>query len=541
MRARSPWVVGSGVVVGVDPVLTRRGLLVLGTVAAAGVMGACSGGAAVGPKRIAATNPLVTEVERARRAPGAAVREVAVEARVAEVDLGGPIVRTWTYDGELPGREIRVAKGDVLRVGLRNNLPEQTLVHWHGLALRNDMDGVPGLSQPTIAPGSSFQYEFAVADSGTYWFHPHVGTQLDRGLYAPLIVEDPTEKADYDIELVVVLDDWLDGTGTDPDTVLRGLRGGSAGSHDGHGTAPTTSQNPPASSSAPAGGHGGHHAPRRRPSTGHEATMPMSELLGGHAGDVRYPHFLANGRIAAAPRVMDARAGQRIRLRLINAGGDTAFRVGLPGVTMTVTHTDGFPVVPAPAEMVLLGMGERIDAVFTMPDASLPLIAVAEGRGAHARLDLRVETSATPEVEPLLPELLRRPVLVATDTVAAESVRLSARQPDVVRELKLGGPGKDYTWTINGSTFDPAKGLDVRHGQRVRLVFINETTMFHPMHLHGHTFQVLDGPRKDTVNVLPKRSVSVDFDARNPGQWMTHCHNIYHGEAGMMTVLSYVE
>ena len=114
----------------------------------------------------------------------------------------------------------------------------------------------------------------------------------------------------------------------------------------------------------------------------------------------------------------------------------------------------------------------------------------------------------------------------------------------MVHDLALGGPGQGYRWTINGETYDPNRGLPVHAGQRVRLRMTNTTTMFHPMHLHGHTFQVVTptrvGPRKDTVNVLPGQTVEVDFDADNPGQWLTHCHNIYHGESGMMTVVSYV-
>ncbi|WP_372497479.1 multicopper oxidase domain-containing protein [Lentzea aerocolonigenes] len=125
---------------------------------------------------------------------------------------------------------------------------------------------------------------------------------------------------------------------------------------------------------------------------------------------------------------------------------------------------------------------------------------------------------------------------------AAERVALPVKQPDVVHELVLEGPGDRYTWTINGKVYDPNDGLPIREGQQVRLRFDNRSRMFHPMHLHGHTFQVrADGPRKDTVLVLPGRSTEVDFKADNPGQWLTHCHNIYHGEVGMMSVVSYVE
>lgn len=458
----------------------------------------------------------MSAVERARRTAGQRTSEVSLDAVQGEVDLGGRVVRTWSYGGQLPGREIRVRRGDLLSVNLRNDLPEATTIHWHGLALRNDMDGVPEVTQRPIGPLSSFRYEFTVPDAGTFFFHPHVGVQLDRGLYAPLIVEDPDAPGDYDTELVVVLDDWLDGLGRDPDGVFKELRAGGMGAMGGM-------------DHSGSGGMG----------------MARSTLLGGDAGDVTYPHFLANGRLAAAPQVVAARQGQRLRLRLINAAADTAFRVGLPDVPMTVTHTDGFPVQPANADAVLLGMGERIDAIITVPDRPVPLLALVEGKNGFAQLVLQPGRGAAPDPAALVAQLGSRPVLVATDTRATDAVRLAERVPDVVHELKLGGPDPGYTWTINGQLYDPNRGVPVREGQRVRLRFANTTTMFHPMHLHGHTFQVRSqgrpGPRKDTLNVLPGRTVEVDFDADNPGQWLTHCHNVYHGEAGMMTVVSYVE
>ncbi|MDQ2882004.1 MAG: multicopper oxidase family protein [Actinomycetota bacterium] len=483
----------------------RRFLAAAGGIAAGSLVAACSAGRASSVTRVTATSPQVAATERARRTAGQSTTDVNLDALQGDVDLGGRVVRTWTYGGQLPGREIRVRRGDMLRVSLRNGLPEATTIHWHGVALRNDMDGVPELTQPPIGARGSFRYEFTIPHAGTYFFHPHVGVQLDRGLYAPLIVEDPDAPADYDTELVVVLDDWLDGLGRDPDGVFKELRAGGMGSMG----------------------------------------MARSTLLGGDVGDVTYPYFLVNGRLASAPQVVAARSGQRIRLRLINAGADTAFRVGLPGVPMTVTHTDGFPVQPANADAVLLGMGERIDAIITVPDRPLPLLALAEGKNGFAQLVLQPGRAATPDPAVLVGELSSRPVLMAGDTRAADAVRLARRAPDVVHELKVGGPDRNYTWTINGQVYDPNRGLPVREGQRVRLRFTNTTTMFHPMHLHGHTFQVRSpggsGPRKDTINVLPGKALEVDFDADNPGQWLTHCHNAYHGEAGIMTVVSYVE
>ncbi|MEU0880416.1 multicopper oxidase family protein [Lentzea sp. NPDC005914] len=502
----------------ISGLLGRRSFLRLGVGVAATVgLTACSSGSGpVAGARIGPGSPKVADAERARRIAGARTTSTTLTAVTSEVDLGGVRVQTWSY-GQLPGREIRVRRGDVLKVELKNQLPEPTSVHWHGIALRNDMDGVPGLTQEDIRPGASFTYEFAVPDAGTYFFHPHSGVQLDRGLYAPLIVEDPADGAEYDTELVVVLDDLVDGTERTPDEVLEELKKNGMGGMSGmdHGSMPGMS-------------------------------MPKSELLGGDAGDVTYPHVLANGRTFRDPQTIEVKAGQRVRLRLINAASDTAFRVGLPGARLRVTHTDGFPVEPKEADVVLLAMGERLDAVVTMPEGAAPLLALAEGRDMYAQVVLRNPvTQMAPAGEVAVKQLAALPVLMATELRAAEQVALPVKQPDVVHDLVLEGPGQKYDWTINGKAYNPDDGLPIKEGQYVRLKFSNKSQMFHPMHLHGHTFQVRGdggaGARKDTVLVLPGRAVEVDFTADNPGQWLTHCHNVYHGEAGMMSVVSYVE
>lgn len=433
-------------------------------------------------------------------------------AAETEIDLGGVVVQTWAWDGQVPGKEIRLTRGQSLQRTLVNNLPEPSSIHWHGLAVPNPMDGVPVLTQKAVPPGETFDYHFDVSQSGTYWAHPHYGSQLDRGLYAPLIIEDPGDGGDYDDELVVVLDDWLDGTGTNPDKVLEDLRkNGMKMDPGGPGVSPTT---------------------------------PM----GTDGGDVTYPYFLINGRVPADPQVARYRPGQRVRLRIINAGGDTTFRVGVPGTVLSVTHTDGYPVVPVQTGSVLLGMGERADAVITVPDTSVPLVAAAYGKDGYAQLNLRVgdagPTGANADAAAFATALAGQVPLDTATLVPTEAVTLPAREPDRVLDLELTGPVDGYNWLINGRAYDPsAPGLPVSRGQRVRVRYVSKSMMFHPMHLHGHTFQVVgaDGPRarKDTVLVAPMATVAVDLDADNPGKWITHCHNEYHLESGMATYLEY--
>ena len=218
----------------------RRTLLRSGLAATTlGVLGAAAGCTtaaspakpgmpAAGPHLIGPDSPQVAAAEAARHKTGTVVSAV-LTAAAGPVDLGGVVVNTWSYHGQVPGPEIRVRKGNVVQATLGNHLPAQTTVHWHGVAIRNNMDGVPMMTQAPVPSGGDFTYRFTAADPGTYWYHPHVGVQLDRGLYGPLIVEDPAEPAPYDQDWTVVLDDWIDGTGYTPDQVLADLRQGMTG------------------------------------------------------------------------------------------------------------------------------------------------------------------------------------------------------------------------------------------------------------------------------------------------------------------------
>ncbi|MGH8920612.1 MAG: multicopper oxidase family protein, partial [Actinomycetes bacterium] len=433
--------------------------------AAATVTG-CSGGGTAPAPAIGPDSAAVTAAEEARRATIGTGNTVtaSLKAGPTRVDLGGVQVDTWAYNGRVPGREIRLRRGDLLRAELTNDLPAESTIHWHGIALRNDMDGVPGLTQPAIAPHSPFTYEFLAPDAGTHWLHPHVGMQFDRGLYAPVIVEDPADGGDYDLEAVLVLDDWLDGVaGRTPDQQLGTLRRGGM-PMSGMGM-----------------GHGGMSG------TGMDATTDPANPLGADTGDVDYPYFLINGTLAADPFTVRARPGQRVRLRIINAGADTAFRVAVGGHQLTVTHSDGYPVQPITGSSLLIGMGERFDAIVTLGDGVFPLVASAEGKQGQGFAVIR--TGAGGRLDPgLRPGELDTPPITGLALRSREEVRLGRRNPDRVHDLLLGMDMSGYRWTINGLTYDQHTPLEITEGQRVRLRFVNQTMMFHPMHLHGHTF-----------------------------------------------------
>jgi len=335
---------------------------------------------------VAPSSNAVADAEARRPHSGRTVSATLTADRT-RVDLGGTVAETVSYHGTVPGPLVRASVGDDLAITVRNRLDRTTSVHWHGIALRNDMDAASPAT-PDIAAGRDFTYRFSVPHPGTYWAHPHTGLDADTGLYFPVVVDGPNESGSYDAEWVVMLDDWTDGVGSSPAQIYDGLRN-SPGGHNmpGMGDMPGM----PGMGSVP--GVGG---------TG------SSALLGGDAGDVSYPYYVINGRVSQAPSTFGVKPGQRVRSRLINAGSDTAFRVALAGHKLTVTHTDGFPVVPTEVDAVPLGMGERYDVIVTAGDGVFPLVASAEGKNASARAMLVSGSGSPPGPDYAPPELQGR-------------------------------------------------------------------------------------------------------------------------------------
>ncbi len=472
--------------------IDRRSVLLAGLGAAGAATLAACGNSATTPL----VSPSGSQVARAekKRARTGQEHKTTLTAAPAMLDLGGGIrAKTWAFDGRTPGKEIRLSAGDTLAAELSNQLPGKTTtsIHWHGITLRNDMDGVPPATQTPVRAGANFTYRFIADAPGTYFFHPHVGTQLDRGLYAPLIVEDPREPLAYDDEWVVVLDDWVDGVAGTPEEVFAELRqgmggmdmGGASGSgmegHDMHGMGNTSDDASPSASDSSGG-----------MSSRFMLMGAASDLLGGDAGDVKYPYHLVNGRVPTDPDVYTGKPGRKARLRIINAGSDTAYRVALGGHRLTITHTDGFPVQHQQVDALIIGMGERYDVLVTLGDGVFPLVAAAEGKNTGGLALVRTGSGRAPSAS-VRPKELDGLILTASRLRAADDVRLTSARTDVTHEIKLTGGMMHYNWAINGKPFDmahpEANPILVEEGQRVRLDFINETTMWHPMHLHGHT------------------------------------------------------
>ncbi|SDH04092.1 multicopper oxidase family protein [Nonomuraea jiangxiensis] len=448
---------------------------------------------------LGATAPLApgrTAAGGAAEWPGAMV----LRARPATVSLGRRTVSTWAYGDTVPGPLVQVAAGETVAVRLVNELPAPTTVHWHGIRIDPRMDGAPGFSQAPTRPGGTFDYVFTAPDPGTYFYHSHVGMQSDRGLYGPLIITDPDEPLDYDEEFTVVLDDWLDGIRGTPDAALRRLNS----------------------------------------STGHDDTL-RSAALGGVAAELRHPVYLLNGRGPDTPETFATRSGRRVRFRVINAAADTPFRVALGGHRMTITHTDGFPCAPVTVDTFIIGMGERYDFVVRLDWGAFPLVAVAEGKRGRAYGVVRTSAGAvSPLWQAKVPELQRQ-MLKYQDLNAESDDHLPRPTRSVTVTIGMRPSGNE--WTLNGRLADDPMRVRVEPDETIRLILDNRSPMWHPMHLHGHTFQLRvagsRGPRKDTVNIKPRERLHLDVLADNPGEWMFHCHNLYHQEQGMMGTLGY--
>ena len=408
------------------------------------------------------------------------------------------------------------------RVRVENQLDVPSLIHWHGLTPPWQQDGVPGVSGPPIAAGGTADYDFPLPFGGTFWMHSHQGLQEQTLLSAPLIIHDGRDRNDQQ-DIVLMLYDF---SFTPPDQIFAELKQkGSASA----AASPTPAAQP--ASAAP--------------------TKPMS--MGGSAkrdlNDVKYDAFLANDRTLADPQIIKVEPGGRVLLRVINGSSMSAYHVDLGQLDGQLVAVDGIRIVPFTGRRFPIAVAQRLDIQLALPReaAAYPVLAQLEGERsqtgiilAAGRADIaRVPDQAAMPSEPLTLELESR-------LRAAE--QLPPRKVDRTHVLNLTGEMARYVWSINNIVWTPqTPPLPIAAGERVQLVFVNKTMMSHPMHLHGHPFQVveidgkpLSGAVRDTVLVPPNSRVAVVFDANNPGYWALHCHLLYHLDAGMFTTLRYV-
>ncbi|MCB4823108.1 multicopper oxidase family protein [Roseicella aerolata] len=452
--------------------------------------------------------PAVARAADSSAPGGSTIRLVARPGRAALAGPPHPETAVWGYDGRVPGPEIRVRQGDRLRVVLENRLPQETTIHWHGLRVPNAMDGVPHLTQPPIAPGGIFAYEFEATDAGTYWYHPHVRSleQVGRGLYGPLVVEEREPPPTIDRDVTWVLDDW------------RLLEDAQI-----------------------AGGFGN----------------AMEAGMTGRIGNT----VTVNGRVPEGGFAV--RSGERLRLRLVNAANARIFGLVFEGHEPVVVALDGQPVAPhAPEDgRVVVGPGMRVDLVLDMtgqPGARARVLDTYYARLEYKLLEIaygaeplrdRPPTApiatlpANPVPEPDLARAERHAVVLGGGMMNhLEGALVDGRWLDA-REMMR----RDLTWTVNGTAAAPGGHVHdplvvLRRNASYLLAIRNETAWPHPMHLHGHSFRVVarngvptrHREWQDTVLIPRRESAEIAFVADNPGDWMFHCHVLEHQAAGMM-------
>ena len=422
--------------------------------------------------------------------------------------------------------------GERFRVRLANAVQEPALVHWHGLTPPNDQDGVPGVTQPLLAPGESHAYDFAVALPGTNWMHSHHVLQEQSLMAAPLIVRDPKDAARDEQEVVVLLHDF---TFEVPDEILSKLSKGM--SHD-HGAMVDGTM---------AGGAADPHAGHDMSST---PAMDMSQPMPGmDLNDVAYDAFLANDRTLDDPEVVRVERGQRVRLRIIKAASATNFMIELGTLSGSLTDVDGRPIVPVTGSRFPLAVAQRADVRLTLPagEGAWPVLFQREGDRALTGVILATKDGAVAKVSGEAHHAIgaidrEAPMLYQ----AAQP--LPERRADRELAIDLTGSMMTYRWGIEEkAAMAHHAHLMVQQGERVEMTLINRTEMSHPMHLHGHHFQVVAvngnrvrGAVRDTELVPIGGSVTLAFDADNPGRWMFHCHNLYPMLSGMMTQVRYL-
>jgi FtsP/CotA-like multicopper oxidase with cupredoxin domain len=451
------------------------------------------------------------------RARAGTRRNLSIESRTLDVQGRAAKVYGLSVNGEFKGLDLLL--GEQFNVRLTNNLNVESLIHWHGLTPPVQFDGVPMLSQAPLRPGAAFDYDFPVLQSGTHWMHSHVGLQEQQLLAAPLIVRETGTPVFDEQEHVVMLHDF---TFRDPAEILAELQGG-GGAHAAHA------------------GHGVDHS-----KMDHAAQPAAPAMSGAMLNDVVYDAYLANDRTLDDPETLQVEKGGWLKLRIINGAGASNMWVDLGALTGSLVAVDGHAIHPIPGSRFPLAIAQRADIRLQIPreGGAFPILFRPEGVSARTGIVLTTPDAAVQRIA------ATADVAPALDLSFERSFRAVAQLPDepVTRTemLMLTGGDAGYNWGLNGKSSMHDVLFTVRMGERVEVMMHNMTSMSHPMHLHGHYFKVvaigserIDGAVRDTVLVPPGETVTIAFDANNPGNWAFHCHHVYHMNAGMMGAIAY--
>lgn len=498
-----------------------------------------------------------------------------------QIDTGDFVKEGIGYNGASPGPVLRFKEGEEVTINVTNNLDEMTSIHWHGLILPFEQDGVPGISFPGIKPGETFTYQFPIVQAGTYWFHSHSGFQEPNGAYGAIVIEpEGREPFRYDREYVVQLTDKHPHSG---DRIMRNLKM----SADYYNRQQQTVGDFISES-----GDKGFLATLKDRMMWGDMRMMKADIE-----DVQGFTGLINGKGPEQNWTGLFEPGERIRLRFINSSAMTYFDVRIPGLEMTVVQADGNNVQPVNVDEFRIGVAETYDVIVHIKDEkAYSIFAESMGRSGFARGTLAPEEGMTAEV----PALREAPLLTMADMAGhmdhgdmdgmdhgdmkgmdhgdmegmdhggdslpedpfyangsglipaaanggkflsyqdlkAQKPLYEDREPTREIELRLTGNMERYEWSINGVKYEDADPIVLQYGERVRFKFVNETMMTHPMHLHG-MWSILDvgegkwNPLKHVISVAPATTVYMETEVDAPGEWAFHCHLSYHAASGM--------
>lgn len=488
-----------------------------------------------------------------------------LEVSSIDVNFTGARRSAVAVNGQVPGPLLVWPEGEIITVRVKNRLSVPTSIHWHGVIVPADMDGVPGVSFAGIPPGETFVYRFRVNQAGTYWYHSHSRFQEQVGLYGPLVIlPRGGQRHAADREHVVLLSDWSD---TDPERIYRMLKLQSEYYNYGQETAADFFESV--------------HKQGWKSAVGERRMWGEMRMNRTDLADVSgYTYtYLMNGLPPAGNWTGLFKPGERVRLRLINGSSMSFFDVRIPGLKLSVVAADGPDIEPVSVDELRIAAGEVYDVIVSpQEERAYTIFAQSIDRSGYARGTL----APRPGLESEVPAMDPRQLLTMTDmgmgmgpqtsmgpmvdSVAAEPRRdlddpgvglrgngrrvltysdlrtlappIDSRAPSRDIVLHLTGHMERFVWSFNGRKFSESEPLKLNYGERLRLVLINDSMMNHPIHLHGMWGEI-EGPdarvlvRKHTINVQPAQRLSYFVTADAIGRWAYHCHLLYHMEAGM--------
>ncbi|GAA0330624.1 multicopper oxidase family protein [Bacillus carboniphilus] len=452
-------------------------------------------------------------------------------------------VLAWTFNGSVPGPQIRVTEGENVKVNLKNELTDPVTIHWHGLPVPNNMDGIPGVTMNAVQPGETFTYEFNASVPGTYWYHSHQDgvNQVDKGLYGSFIIE-PKEGLDVDRDYTLVLDEWIGSNGMQMENEAE---------HDMDNMSSNESTDEDSDSSSMEG----------MDHSGMDMDDDSMEEMDHEEGDSSMGHdmsmyniFTINGKSGDMIEPLQVKEGEKVRIRLVNAGF-MSHKFHIHGQDIKVVSSDGQQISNPGTfrdQLIQVAPGERYDIEFIADKPGNWWIEChGEMEGTDGmKIQLQYEGYNGQQDAPNADESL--PLFDLVNYGEKEQTVFTLDQAydiEYTMDLNTEMDNSGMIYTINGKAYPKTEEIVVQEGDLVKVKLVNNSeTDDHPMHLHGHFFQVLSKNgkplddaviMKDTLNLKPGEEYEVAFKADNTGDWMFHCHDLHHASAGMVTKVTY--